>query len=75
MRRELIEEMKTIKSGDVTLPTRNADGTPGSTLVIRCVTRPDKHVEVLLNRLGLDLPNHIKRYRLEAKIPAAATGV
>ena len=73
--RELIEEMKTIKSGDVALPTRNADGTPGSTLVIRCVTRPDKHVEVLLNRLGLDLPNHIKRYRLEAKTPAAATGV
>jgi transposase len=73
--RELLEEMKTIKSGDVALPTRNADGTAGSTLVIRCVTRPDKHVEVLLNRLGLDLPNHIKRYRLEQKTPAIAIGV
>jgi transposase len=73
--RELLEAMKTIKSGDVALPTRNADGTPGSTLVIRCVTRPDKHVEVLLNRLGLDLPNQIKRYQLEAEIPAIATGV
>ena len=73
--RELLEEMKTIKSGEVSLPTRNADGTPGATLVIRCVTRPDKHVEVLLNRLGLDLPNHIRRYRLEAKTPMIPVGV
>ena len=73
--RELLEEMKTIKSGEVSLPTRNADGTPGATLVIRCVTRPDKHVEVLLNRLGLDLPNHIRRYRLEAKTPMIRVGV
>lgn len=62
--RELLEEMKTIKTGDVHLPTRNPDGTPGETLVIRCVTRPDAHVAVLLNRLGIELPNHLKRCRL-----------
>jgi hypothetical protein len=32
--------------------------------MIRCVTRPDKHTEVLLNRLGIQLPNHLKRHRL-----------
>ena len=64
--RELLEEMRTIKTGDVYLPTRDREGRPGETLVIRCVTRPDDHVTVLLNRLGIELPNHLKRYRLPA---------
>lgn len=55
------------------LPTRTPDGAPGATLLIRCVTRPDTHVEVLLNRLGVELPNHLKRQRLTAAVAAPAT--
>jgi transposase len=73
--RELLEEMAAIKSGDVLLPTRNPDGSTGPTLLIRCVTRPDEHAAVLLHRLGVDLPNHLKRERLEitAALAAACT--
>ncbi|HUB24260.1 MAG TPA: IS1634 family transposase [Tepidisphaeraceae bacterium] len=64
--RPLVEELAAIKSGDVLLPTRSADGMNGPTLVVRCVTRPDEHQTALLARLGLEIPNQIKRYRLEA---------
>ena len=64
--RQLLEEMATVHSGDVLLPTRNGDGTAGPTLMIRCVTRPDEHTQVLLNRLGIELPNHLRRQRLAA---------
>ena len=62
--RQLLEEMSAIKSGDVLLPTRNPDGSAGATLMIRCVTRPDPHTAVLLNRLGIHLPHHLRRQRL-----------
>ena len=62
--RELLEEMAAVKCGDITLPTRTADGRPDATLLIRCVTQPDAHTAVLLNRLGIDLPNHLRRDRL-----------
>jgi transposase len=58
---ELLEELRTIQSGEVCLPTRGSDGTAGPELLIRCVTRPDAHVAVLLDRLGLELPNHLHR--------------
>lgn len=69
--RPLLEELGTIKSGDVSLPTRSAAGTPGPTLVVRCVTRPDAHQTALLARLGLEMPNQIKRFRLEQGMMAA----
>ena len=68
--RELLEELAAVKSGDVILPTRANDGSPGPTLMIRCVTRPDAHADVLLNRLGIELPNHLKRERLTMPVPA-----
>jgi transposase len=71
--RELLEELAAVKSGDVLLPTCNPDGSAGVTLMIRCVTRPDEHTGVLLNRLGIELPNHLKRQRLELESPATAT--
>jgi len=71
---ELLEELMQIKSGDVILPTRNADGSAGRDLLIRCVTRPDEHVAVLLDRLGLELPNHLKRTWLAPTAPAPAAG-
>jgi len=66
---ELLEELRWIKSGDVILPTKNADGSTGRELLIRCVTWPDEHVAVLLDRLGLELPNHLKRTWLSAGVP------
>ena len=69
--RELLEEMAAIKCGDVVLPTRNSDGSAGQSLLIRCVTRADEHTEVLLNRLGINLPNHLKRQILAQGVPAA----
>jgi transposase len=73
--RELLEEIKTIKCGDVRLPTRRADGSNGAMLQVRCVARPDKHVEVLLERLGLDLPNHLRREWLTPAPTPANAGV
>jgi transposase len=70
--RPLVEELSTIKSADVTLPTRQQDGSDATTLVIRCVTRPDEHQQVLLDRLGIELPNHLKRFRLEESQAATA---
>jgi transposase len=63
--RPLMQELSTIQSADVMLPTRQSDGADGKTLVIRCVTRPDEHQQVLLNRLGIELPNHLKRFQME----------
>jgi transposase len=68
---ELLEELKAVQSGDVILPTRSGDGTADRELLIRCVTQPDQHVAVLLERLGLDLPNHLKRTWLASRPPAA----
>jgi transposase len=70
--RPLVEELSTIKSADVLLPTRQSDGSDGATLVIRCVTRPDEHQQVLLDRLGIELPNHLKRFQMEQTQAATA---
>lgn len=58
--RTLLGELAKIKSGDVVLPTATADGRPGKTVRVRCVTTPDKAQKVLLNRLGLRLPQHLR---------------
>jgi hypothetical protein len=58
--RRLVEAFAEIKSGDVVLPTRRADGQAGPTLRVRCVTTPDKALKVLLGRLGLTLPQRLR---------------
>ncbi|MFB3893051.1 MAG: hypothetical protein ACE15C_13620 [Phycisphaerae bacterium] len=58
--RTVVEELARIKSGDVVLPTMQADGSAGKTLRIRCVVRPDDHQRVFPSRLGLDLPQHLR---------------
>jgi transposase len=64
--RPLVEELSTIKSAGVLLPTRQReDGSPGPTLVVRCVTRPDEHQEALLGRLGMEFPKQLKRFQLK----------
>ena len=58
--RTLVEEFAKIKSGDVVLPTRTPDGQVGKTIRVRCVTTPDAAQKVLLNRLGLTVPQRLR---------------
>jgi transposase len=58
--RTLVEEFAKIKSGDVVLPAEMADGSR-QTIHLRCVTTPDEAQKVLLNRLGLTLPQRLRR--------------
>jgi hypothetical protein len=69
--RPLVEELSRVESGDVILPTCNTDGTAGPTLVVRCVTQPEPHLAVLLHRLGLRLPNQLKRFCQEDRLRLA----
>ena len=52
--RPLIEELDRIKTNDVVLPT-----TGGREIRIRCVTRPDESQRILLDRLGLTIPDRL----------------
>ena len=58
--RTVVEEFAKIKSGDVVLPTVTRDGRPEKTVRVRCVTTPDRAQKVLLNRLGLILPQRLR---------------
>jgi transposase len=51
----LLEEMARIPSTDVLLPT-----TDGRTARLRCVVRPDRAQSILLNHLGLTLPERLR---------------
>jgi hypothetical protein len=53
--RTLLAELHRIQSADVVLPT-----TDGRELRLRCVVRPDPAQTVLLDRLGLDLPQRLR---------------
>jgi hypothetical protein len=55
-----MDEFARIKSVDVPLPTRMADDRQ-RTIHLRCVTTPDEAEKVLLNRLGLTLPQRLRR--------------
>ena len=59
--RTLLEEFSKIKSGGVVLPTRTRNGQPKKTVRLRCVTTPDEAQKILLNRLGLILPQRLRR--------------
>jgi len=52
--RQLVAEIATIKSMDVILPVKAGEGS--SELCLRTVTRPERLVAELLQRLGLQLP-------------------
>jgi transposase len=51
----LLEEFARIQSTDVVLPT-----TDGCTVRLRCVVRPDKAQTILLQHLGLKLPERLR---------------
>ena len=60
--RTLLEEFAKIKSADVVLPARSSSNRQVSkTIRLRCVTTPDQAQKVLLNRLGLTLPQRLRR--------------
>lgn len=61
--RTILEELGTIHSADVVLPT-----TDGRSLRVRCVVKPEPPQALLLERLGLKLP---RRLKFGAAIPAA----
>ena len=55
--RTLLQELAAITSTDVILPTA---ASPGRELRLRCVVRPDRAQAVLLERLGLRLPERLR---------------
>jgi transposase len=55
--RTILEEIGHIQSADVVLPVANE---PARELRIRCVVRPDKAQAMLLDRLGLRLPERLR---------------
>jgi transposase len=59
--RTVLQEFARIKSGDVVLPARGRGGQPDKRIRLRCVTTPDAAQNVLLNRLGLTLPQRLRR--------------
>ena len=54
--RKLLEELAEVRSLDVVLPT----GT-GAEIRLRTVSRPEKRLAILLERLGLVLPGRAKQ--------------
>jgi transposase len=59
--RTVLQEFARIKSGDVVLPAHGRSGQPDKRIRLRCVTTPDAAQKVLLNRLGLTLPQRLRR--------------
>jgi hypothetical protein len=53
--RTLLEELGRIQSTDVVLPTAD-----GRDLRLRCVVRPEPSQAMLLDRLGLELPERLR---------------
>jgi transposase len=59
--RTVLQEFAKIKSGDVVLPACGRNAKVSKTIRLRCVTTPDEAQKVLLNRLGLTLPQRLRR--------------
>ena len=57
--RKVLEELQTIGLVDVVLPTKE-----GVELRRRCVTHPTEHQAILLQRLGLTLPQHLAMHEM-----------
>ena len=57
--RRVFEELAQLRTVEVVLPTRG-----GLELRRRCVTEPTKHQAILLQRLGLTLPKHLKTHEV-----------
>ncbi len=54
--RKVIDEIRRIKLTDVILPTRK-----GIEIKLHCVSKPDKHQQILLQYLGLNIPARLTK--------------
>jgi len=59
--RTVLQEFAKIKSGDVVLPACGGNAQVSKTIRLRCVTTPDEAQKLLLSRLGLTLPQRLRR--------------
>ncbi|MHC4605232.1 MAG: IS1634 family transposase [Planctomycetota bacterium] len=59
--RTLKQEFAKLQSGALVLPARTKAGQHKKSVRLRCVTTPDEARKVLLNRLGLTLPQRLRR--------------
>ena len=57
--RRVLEELQEIRVVDVILPTRK-----GVEIRKRCITKPSDHQQILLEKLGLNLPSRLKTYEM-----------
>lgn len=57
--RKVFAELQRIGLVDVVLPTRE-----GIEIRERCITQPDDHQAILLQRLGLQLPRRLKKHKM-----------
>jgi transposase len=71
--RQLVGELATIKSLDIVLPVKTAEGV--SELRLRTVARPERLVAVLLQRLGLLLPEQSRIIQNAVENVVQKTGV
>jgi transposase len=56
--RTILGELRRLQSADIVLPTAAA---PNRDIRLRCVVRPDKAQALILDRLGLRLPDRLRR--------------
>lgn len=54
--RRVLDELSALRSVDVILPTKD-----GCEIRTRCVTQPNDHQKILLQRLGLELPGRLPK--------------
>jgi transposase len=59
--RTLMDEIQTLKSGDITLKACSPRDGQKRLITLRCVTDPDEAQAVLLRRLGLKPPHRLRR--------------
>lgn len=52
--RTILDELAHVQCADIKLPTET-----GTTLRLRCVIKPEKHLQILLQHLGLTLPQRM----------------
>jgi hypothetical protein len=57
--RKVIEEIKQLTVTDVVLPKRT-----GLELCLRCVSKPEKHLALLLHKLGLQIPERLSTHTI-----------
>lgn len=58
--RRILDELSELRTVDVILPTSQ-----GTEIRKRCITKPDDHQAILLDRLGLQLPSHLRMFEFE----------